>query len=106
MKIYTADRETGTFIDEIETIKEGNDLILKYEAADKENDSYEPNFYAVVDENHCEVRYTVILVGGEDDGKVLGYFGNYADAINFASEHEDDDHAIAVLDECDHIVTW
>lgn len=55
MKIYTADRETGTFIDEVTTIEEGLKLIASYEETDKINELYEPNFYDVVNENHESV---------------------------------------------------
>ncbi len=52
MKIYTADRETGTFIGEFATIEEAKKAIEKYEEIDKQNGTYEENFYDVVNENH------------------------------------------------------
>lgn len=52
MKIYTADRETGTFIDQCDTIAQALELIAKYEESDKLDDTYEDNFYDVVNENH------------------------------------------------------
>lgn len=55
MKLYTANRETGTFIEEVKTAEEGKKLIEKYEAADKAEGTYEENFYDVVDENHASV---------------------------------------------------
>ena len=54
--MYTADRETGTFIDPVETIEEGLAMIDKYEEQDKEDGNYEPDFYDVVDENHCSMK--------------------------------------------------
>jgi hypothetical protein len=54
-KIYTADRETGTFIDEFETVEDAKLAIMEYEATDKEYDDYKPNFYDIVDENHCSL---------------------------------------------------
>mgnify|MGYP006872994381 CR=1 FL=1 len=55
MKLYTADRETGTFIQEINSIEEGLELIREYEEGDKE-DGYEPNnFYDIVNEYHESV---------------------------------------------------
>ena len=54
-KFYTANRETGTFIDEVSSIKQGMDMIAIYEWTDKANDCYEPDFYDIVDENHCSV---------------------------------------------------
>lgn len=53
MKIYTADRETGTFIEEFETIEKAKSAIKAYEKADKIDGSYEENFYDIVDGNHC-----------------------------------------------------
>lgn len=52
MKLYTADRETGTFIQEVKTVAEGKKLIEKYEDADKAEGTYKKNFYDVVDEDH------------------------------------------------------
>ena len=54
-KIYTADRETGTFIDEFETVADAKAAIEEYEETDRENDAYEPGFYDIVDENHCSL---------------------------------------------------
>ena len=55
MKLYTADRETGTFMQEINSIEEGLELIREYEEGDKE-DGYEPNnFYDIVNEYHESV---------------------------------------------------
>lgn len=56
MKLYTADRETGTFIEEVKSIEEGMALIEQYEEKDKKDGVYEDNFYDIVDENHCTVR--------------------------------------------------
>lgn len=55
-KIYTADRETGTFIEECKSIAEAKELIAQYEEQDKINDVYTEDFYAIVDENHCTIE--------------------------------------------------
>lgn len=52
MKIYTADRETGTFIEECSTIEEAINLIKSYEHQDKEDGVFEDNFYDIVNEKH------------------------------------------------------
>lgn len=57
MKLYVADKETGTFIEEVKTIEEGLRLIKKYEQEDKENEEYTEDFYNIVDENHITVEY-------------------------------------------------
>lgn len=64
MKIYTADRETGTFIEECESVKHAKELIAKYEAWDKADGVYERDFYDIVDENHISIRFLQILNGG------------------------------------------
>ena len=53
MKLFTADRETGTFIEPVESIEEGIALIAKYEESDKSEGTFEDDFYDVVDVNHC-----------------------------------------------------
>lgn len=55
MKIYTADRETGTFIEECASVEDAISQIDVYEAKDEAEGVYEPNFYDVVDENHCSL---------------------------------------------------
>lgn len=54
-KIYTADRETGTFIDECESIEEAQNKIAEYEESDKADGTYEPDFYDIVDDNHMTI---------------------------------------------------
>ena len=55
-KYYTADRETGTFIEECNSVEEAREFIAGYEEQDKINDVYSENFYAIVDESHCTVE--------------------------------------------------
>ena len=52
MRYFTAARETGDFIDEFDTYEDCKNAILEYEAYDKDDDSYEPDFYDIVDEDH------------------------------------------------------
>ena len=52
MKIFTADRKTGTFIEECESIEEAQEFIKKYEAEDILNGLYEKDFYDIVNEYH------------------------------------------------------
>ena len=52
MKIYTADKETGTFIEEFDSIKKAKDAIACYEAEDEKEGVFEPDFYDIVNENH------------------------------------------------------
>lgn len=47
-KLYVADRQTGTTIEEITSVEVGIELIKGYEEMDKANDCYEENFYEVV----------------------------------------------------------
>ena len=55
MKIYTANRETGMFIEEFASVEEARKAIIAYEEKDKADGIYEENFYDVVDENHCTI---------------------------------------------------
>ena len=55
--MYTADKETGTFIDTVKSLDEGLILIAEYEREDKEDGIYTPDFYDVVDEEHGSVLY-------------------------------------------------
>ena len=55
MKIYTADKATGTFIDAFESVTDARDAIRDYEAEDRANGIYELDFYDVVDEDHCSI---------------------------------------------------
>lgn len=57
MKIYVADKETGTFIEEVESIYEGEKLIDMYEEQDKIDGSYEDDFYDIVNENRESLIY-------------------------------------------------
>lgn len=64
-KIYTADRETGTFIDEFASIEDARAAIQQYEESDKNDGIYEPDFYDIVDEE----RYSY-----DDSGLTTLYF--------------------------------
>lgn len=55
MKIYTADKETGTFIEECTSVEEAIEKIAEYEVADDRNGEWVPDFYDVVDEDHCSL---------------------------------------------------
>ena len=49
MKYITRDREAGNVIDEFATLAEAEAAIEKYEADDKEEGIYEPDFYEVAE---------------------------------------------------------
>ncbi len=55
INMYTADRETGTFIEEVESVEQGLRVIATYERMDKANGCYSPDFYDVVDSDHCSL---------------------------------------------------
>ena len=52
MKMYLADKETGSFIEEVFSIEEGLELIKENEEDDRKYGVFEENFYDIVDENH------------------------------------------------------
>ena len=41
------DNEAGNIIEHAETIEQAKGIIAGYEAADKKDDTYTPNFYAI-----------------------------------------------------------
>ena len=55
-KIFVADKETGTFITEVETVDEGFDKIKEFEEMDKAEGNYTPDFYDIVDEEHVSIN--------------------------------------------------
>ena len=55
MKIFTADRETGTIIDQFETIENAMKAINDYEEIDMKNGDYTPDFYDIVNEDNISL---------------------------------------------------
>lgn len=53
--IYVSDKETGTFIEKVESIEAGIAKIKEFEEADKQEGTFELDFYDIVDENHCSL---------------------------------------------------
>lgn len=47
--IVIRDREADNIIEEVNSIEEGQALIIDYEVDDRNNGTYEPNFYEVVE---------------------------------------------------------
>lgn len=56
MRMYVSDRETGTFIEEVSSIEEGEQMIREFEHEDKIDGIYKEDFYDIVNENHCSIR--------------------------------------------------
>ena len=56
MKIYTADKETGTFIDECKDKKKKKKLIQQYEEEDRKENIYTADFYDIVNEFHETIK--------------------------------------------------
>ena len=55
ISLYVAARETGDTIEEVFSIKEGIELIEKFEESDKKEGTFEVNFYDVVDRDNNSV---------------------------------------------------
>lgn len=51
LEIYTANRETGMKIDKFESVEAAKKAIEQYEKADRNDGTYEADFYDVVDEH-------------------------------------------------------
>ena len=54
--IVVRDREAGNLIDEVKSIEEGETRIEEYEKKDKEEGTYEPDFYEVVEIKETETQ--------------------------------------------------
>lgn len=61
MKVYTADKATGSFIEAFDSVADARKAIVAYEEEDKANDRFEKDFYDVVDEDH----YSLDSLGDE-----------------------------------------
>ena len=53
---YVACRETGEFIEMVDSVNDGRNLIDEYEEQDKRDGVYIEDFYDIVNENHCSVN--------------------------------------------------
>lgn len=67
-KYYTADRETGTIIDEFNTIEDAMVAIKQYEIQDIKEGFYEDNFYEV---QEVETYYVIDVKENGDEFTVL-----------------------------------
>lgn len=93
-RIFTADKATGTFIDEFDTMREAEEAIALYELDDEMNHKFTPDFYDIVDEEHNSIMhpngrqfYAVQL--GSDDWDCGGGSFIYNDAYIMAEDaHE------------------
>ena len=56
-RYQTRDRQAGNLIDDFDTLEEARAAIERYEADDKSNGVYEPDFYEVYDAERGEVVY-------------------------------------------------
>lgn len=60
MKMYTAQRENGWKIEEVESLVEGMELIKQYEEQDKHEGTYEEDYYEVVNESGEKITQFVV----------------------------------------------
>jgi hypothetical protein len=72
-------RETGTFIDEFDTIEEAKKELQRYEAEDKQEGSYSEDFYEIV-----EREYTYDVVFNDDtDSNSKGFSESYDYCLSY-----------------------
>ena len=90
MSYYVSDKETGTFIEEVKTIEEGKELIVKYEEADKAEGTYEEDFYDIVDEEHCSVLYEVKFLINTTGTEVNPEYITFKNGIEFVTTNENE----------------
>ena len=93
MKFYTADRETGTFIEAFDSYHEAVDAIKRYEESDKEEGTYTEDFYEVEAENHCRVNDRTFRIReefwpqwGEEIGVTIEPYVTIKEIIHLAKE--------------------
>lgn len=55
-QIWTANRETGDLIEQCETVLQAERLIDEYEENDKIDETFVPDFYDIVNENHEHIE--------------------------------------------------
>ena len=60
-QLYVANKETGTFIEPVENIAEGLNIISEFEKDDKEEGIFKPDFYDIVSEDHCSVLFDEVI---------------------------------------------
>lgn len=54
-QLYVADRETGTFIEQVSSLNEGLRMIEQLENQDREKGTYKEDFYTIVNQEHVSV---------------------------------------------------
>lgn len=55
--LVVRDREAGNIMDEVESLEEGQKVIEQFEAEDRENGNYEPDFYEVAEVDPAETPW-------------------------------------------------
>lgn len=99
MKMYTAARGSGDFIEEVESIEQGLAIIEQYEKDDEENDCYEWGFYDLEWGDHSRVEWlhdkngekvTVgdMICNGDGDYKVLDIRNGMAKVVEVEIDDE------------------
>ena len=53
--MWVADRCTGSFIEKVDSIAAGMAIIKQFEDEDRANGDYTPDFYEIVDQDHCSI---------------------------------------------------
>lgn len=56
-EIWTACRETGTRIEQCDTVDEAKQLIDRYEEDDMNNNHYTPEYYDIINEDYESILY-------------------------------------------------
>ncbi len=54
-KLYVADRETGTFIEPVSTLGEGLRTIEQFEESDRQEGTFQEDFYTIVNQDHVSI---------------------------------------------------
>lgn len=94
--LYVACRETGDFIEMVDSVNAGKNLINEYEKQDKENGVYTENFYDIVDENHCSINN--MMFADYDNNRYFKIISNNNSGLNECEEYHIEDDEMVFTD--------
>lgn len=90
--LYVACKETGEFIDVVNSVNAGKNLINEYEEQDKENGVHTEDFY----ENHCSVNNMMFV--DYDNNRYFKVISNNNSGLNECEEYHIEDDEMVFTD--------
>ncbi len=99
MKLYTANKETGAFIEEVRSIIDGQNTIRLYEERDREDGAFTDGFYDIVNEEHESVEQETTLYADYDNDRFFEIVRNNGSGLNWCIEYGTDEDGYFVITE-------